>query len=201
MKIVSFIQESFMEYEDYISLVLFSYGCNMKCSYCYNYDFVSNLNNIIDKPVEQIIDENVTSLTDGLVFLGGEPTIYGDLLLSVAEYAKNKYNLSIKLFTNGTRLDVVQKGLEQNLFDLISVDFKSYFSSNDILFDEDWDEYIYGLTDFLCEVDKSKIEVRTTVIPSLERECTLIQKFCERYNIKFIRQEDAKSSYQKLGVI
>ena len=71
MKIVSYVRETFLEFENHISLVLFCYGCNMKCNYCYNYDYITDKTRIIDKPVETIIDENITPLTDSVVFLGG----------------------------------------------------------------------------------------------------------------------------------
>ncbi len=44
MKVISVIPESFQEYEDHISVIMFFAGCNFRCSYCYNYDIISDVN-------------------------------------------------------------------------------------------------------------------------------------------------------------
>ena len=107
MKIVNVIQESFLEYEDFISLVLFCYGCNMRCSYCYNYSHITDRTKIMKGSITSIIDRNMTSMTVSLVFLGGEPTIYGNQLFKISKHVKSTYGLSVKLFTNGTNPQLV----------------------------------------------------------------------------------------------
>lgn len=204
MKIVSYIVESFLEYEDKISLVLFSYGCNMKCSYCYNYNFITDYKHIIKEPVETIIDNNITPLTDAIVFLGGEPTIYGDSLLQTAQYVKTKHNLATKLFTNGTNADVVIEGVRTNLFDLVSMDFKSYFPNDEITYGDSWSNYIISVEKILKMFHTygitNRLEVRMTVVPALERELVIVKEICNNMRIKFIKQTDVKPSYDSLGV-
>lgn len=205
MKIVSVIKESFMEYEDYISLVLFSYGCNMKCSYCYNYFFINNQKNIIKQATKKIIDEGVTELTDGLVFLGGEPTIYGKELFRLSTYAKENYNLHVKLFTNGTNPELIFEGIRSGHFDRVSIDFKSHLSNPDISYGINWDVYVQDLEELLEQFKEEemldKVEIRTTVTLNLVEEAKYISNLCDRLGVLFIKQEDVRASYAKLALI
>lgn len=206
MKIVSFIRESFMEYEDYVSLVLFSYGCNMRCSYCYNYDHIMDSDAIIDSDVNSIIDENVTPLTDALVFLGGEPTIYGARILEASTYAKLKHDLSVKVFSNGTRHLLLLDGLLSGLFDSVSVDFKAIEETPIIQYNRaSWSSYVSGVTSFLDTVNRNgmndRVEVRNTSVSGMERDVYSIKDICDNYGIRFIQQRDVRSSYGEIGLL
>lgn len=205
MKIVSVIKESFLEYEDYISLVLFSAGCNMRCSYCHNYDFIMSPENILSGTVEEIIDNNMTSLTDGLVFLGGEPTLYGTELFDISSYVKIKYNSSVKIFSNGTYPNLLIDGLNQGYFDYISLDFKSLNQTDHISYLNNWNDYVKGILKVIKYFDQHglnhKLEIRTTSIPELKFEINKIKEYCNFFNIKHIVQEDVRQSYKELGVL
>lgn len=209
MRIVSVIPESFMEYEDHISVVLFCYGCNLRCSYCYNYDFVTNPKNILKESAKEIIDKRVTPLINGIVYLGGEPTIYGKSLLGLAKYAKEKYKLDNKVFTNGSHPNVIIEGLEQNLFDAVSIDYKCL--NNDgiidtrragITFDE-YHERVLSLMRTLYDRGWSDIiEIRTTQSSRIpHRDILEIEKLCKSYNMRHLVQEDLLLNYQKLKIL
>lgn len=204
MKIVSFIEESFLEYEDHISLVLFSYGCNIKCGYCYNYHHVTNPDMVMAEDVYSIIDNHVTFLTDGLVLLGGEPTIYGTELFEISSYAKRKHNLSVKLFSNGTRPDIITCGMLNGSFNHVSVDFKSYHPTEHVMINSDWSSYVSGLLSLLTFVDRNglndRIEVRMTVALGMEESFGFVKRICDRLGIKFHKQTDVRESYKQLGV-
>lgn len=177
----------------------------MRCSYCYNYDFIMNPGNILTGTVEEIIDNNMTSLTDGLVFLGGEPTLYGTELFTISHYVKKKYNASVKVFSNGTHPSLLSYGMNQGYFDYISLDFKSLKHTSHISYSKDWDEYVRGILKFIKYFDRHdlnhKLEIRTTSIPELKSEIEKIKEYCEFFNIKHIIQEDVRQSYKELGVI
>lgn len=204
MKIVSVIQESFLEYEDYIALVLFCYGCNMRCSYCYNYDHITDKSKIIDKSVYSIIGDNMTSLTDGLVFLGGEPTIYGFDLFKISDHVKITYGLAVKVFSNGSNPDLLFQGLSRGLFDFVSIDFKSYFPNPSIKYSGDWNTYINGVTRLLRLVSdnqyQDRFEVRMTVVDTLENEISIVKDLCNQNRVNFILQTDVRPSYKELGL-
>jgi pyruvate formate lyase activating enzyme len=163
VKIVSFIKDSFQEFEGEQSLVLFSKGCNMKCSYCYNYDHITN--GIESGSAINIISQNLNPLHTAVVFLGGEPTIWGNGLIEAAAFVKEK-ELKTKVYTNGLRADIITELINKKLLDAISLDFKT--ASEDYskltcskisLF-----EYLMKLENIisLAIYNKISIEVRTT---------------------------------------
>lgn len=191
MKIVSIIPESFLDYEDHLSIVLFCYGCNIECSYCFSYNYITNSENIINRTAEQLIDENINPLIDGLVFLGGEPTIYPDSLKSIALYAKKNYNLDIKLFTNGTNPEIVCLGLEEGWLDHVSIDFKAV---QDLIYLKGVNPY-EKVVSLLERINSLKLnnqaEVRTTLHSSLnDEELDHIISVCKKFNIKHITQKE-----------
>ena len=57
-KMIKFVKtlSSFQEFKPYYSLVMFTFGCNFRCKYCYNYDFITDKSNIINPPIEEKLD-------------------------------------------------------------------------------------------------------------------------------------------------
>lgn len=209
MKLVSVIPESFQEYEDHISIILFFFGCNFKCVYCYNYDTVTNIKNILKETPEEILEKYVTPLTDGLVLLGGEPTIYGNKLLELASYAKEKYNLDVKLFTNGSNPELVIEGLQTGSLDNVSIDFKFFTSKNIVDFKSDdlnhrsYTSKLIMLLNKIRELNlHGRVEVRTTKDKSMtDIELDLIKNLCRRVEIPHITQAEVSASYKRLGML
>lgn len=200
MKIVSVISESFLEYEDHISLVLFTFGCNFHCDYCYNYSTISDPNAIINKPVMDIIQDNINPLIDGLVWLGGEPTIYGRELIDVSHDIKKRYKLDIKLFTNGSNQDIITQGIVEGAFDKISVDFKTLYN-NTGCFMCSYPSHQLQLLDTLRDEHK-RIEIRTTQAAYIsDKEISDIKNICDGYGYNYIVQQDVTDSYRRLGII
>jgi len=204
LKIVNIISESFQEYEDHCSIVLFSYGCNLRCKFCYNYDFVSDENNIINKSVEELIDEAYNPMIDGLVFLGGEPTLYPKKIHEVSMYVKSKYDLSTKLYTNGKNPLIVMRGLREGWLDSVSIDFKC-ISDIDILGPKINIENTFSMRDYfgtihllLRAINKykvnDKVEIRTTLYKGMpEEDLNKIKEICNKYKLKHIIQKEITS--------
>lgn len=163
MKIVSYIQEGFQEYEDHISVILFSQGCNFKCVGCYNYDQIVNPDNIIGDAIE-MIDELITPLHDAVVFLGGEPTIWEKGLPAACRHAKSK-GLLTKVYTNGYSPPVVHALNEEGLVDAYSVDLKAVANVAPIIGKAiSADEYLTAVDETIDDIlaHKLPVEIRTT---------------------------------------
>lgn len=163
MKIVSYIQEGFQEYEDHISVILFSLGCNFKCIGCYNYEQIINPDNVIGSAIE-MIDVLVTPLHDAVVFLGGEPTIWREGLPKACQYAKSK-GLLTKVYTNGYSPDVVRALNEGKLVDAYSVDLKAVENVGSIIGKPiSADEYLTAVNETMEDIlhHKLPVEIRTT---------------------------------------
>ena len=163
MKIVNIVSDSFQEFEGEHSLVLFAYGCNLKCSFCYNYDFTTDKDNIVDNAIP-IMKDVLTPLHTAVVFLGGEPTIWGDDLVKATEYVKNK-NLKVKVFTNGYNHVIMPQLCEYT--DSFSVDFKCIEDTKRIT---GVDHYVETVSKTIKLImDKGiDLELRTTIFEGLD---------------------------------
>ena len=168
MEVVSYIKDSFQEYEGLQALVLFSKGCNFKCSYCYNYEEVINPRRT--EPAIKVLQRELNPMHDAVVFLGGEPTIWGDGLIEACKFVKLK-NLKTKVYTNASNPDVVKQLVEQNLLDSISVDLKTIGKDLTKCISKSLalEDYLLNFIDTVayCKSSNIPVEVRTTIYGGL----------------------------------
>lgn len=162
MDIVSVIPDSFQEYENRHSLVLFCSKCNLRCEYCYNLNEIFS-GKIIGSAID-VINKWLNPMHQAVVFLGGEPTVWEDSLIDSVNYVKNK-GLETKLYTNGINVVLIKKLLRNNLIDSFSVDFKCIDNFYDICGIHFEDDDYLRLLDITINaiLDSGKqIELRTT---------------------------------------
>ncbi len=200
MEIVSIIKDSFQEYEGHQSLVLFSKGCNWNCSYCYN------KTQVVDNPktignVLKVIGDNINPLTDAVVFLGGEPTIWGADLVRACHYVKS-LGLKTKLFTNGSNPTVVTKLINEGLLDALSVDFKAPMSQFHAVTKSNvpWDEFCDGFELIMSDAKEMglDVEVRTTVFDELNMKGIALAKEVLFPDVRHICTPDFRDNIEKL---
>jgi radical SAM protein with 4Fe4S-binding SPASM domain len=136
-----------------------TYRCNNNCSHCYN----ARPRNYPEMPVEQwkkVIDKVWDLRIPHIVFTGGEPTLYKDLVELVA-YAEEK-GLITGLNTNGRKLadkDFVDSLVNAGL-DHVQITFESHDADihNTMVAAKDaWEETVTGLKNVLA----SKLYVMT----------------------------------------
>jgi pyruvate-formate lyase-activating enzyme len=191
MKIVNVIPETYQEFYDHLSLVLFCYNCNLHCSYCHNYAYISDIKNVCLETAEQLIDKHYHPLIDGLVFLGGEATLYPERMKEIALYAKQKYKLDTKLFTNGTNPQIVLEGLRDNWLDFVSIDFKSMSETIYVKGHSPHDTVMDLLKSISLEQFNNRVEVRTTVFKEMsKKELNQIKDYCEKLNLTHLTQTE-----------
>ena len=82
-----------------IGLSIFVAGCNFRCKNCHNKDSWDAKSGTMTSLLEikKIIKEK-SILIKYVAFLGGEPTLYNDEIVELAEYSKKK-NLKTVLYT------------------------------------------------------------------------------------------------------
>ena len=201
MNIVSFIQDSFQEYENHQSLVLFSQGCNFNCRGCYNYDCVTKQESLGE--AEDLINKLITPMHEAVVFLGGEPTIWNNSLLAAARVAKSK-DLKVKVYSNGFLSNVIKKMNKEQIVDAWSIDLKCVKNTEEII-GTDCNSTIYlrmideSISD-ICE-HKLDIEIRTTLWPQvLEQQEIVKQVVSERFpNVRHIFQKDFNTNLKRIS--
>ena len=125
MLIGGFQKCSMIDYPDKLSAIVFSQGCNFRCPYCHNPELVLPAKFNVSLKDDEIIGFLKTRIgkLDGVVLTGGEVCLQKDLI-QFAEKIKD-LGFLIKLDTNGSKPDVVEKFLDKKLVDYFAMDIKT----------------------------------------------------------------------------
>ncbi len=108
--------------------IIFTAGCNFRCGYCHNPEFVlpERLREIAPGfiPEETMLGflKRRQGMLQGVVITGGEPTIHPDLEAFIRKVRALGY--AVKLDTNGNRPDVLRRLIEEGLLEYVAMDFK-----------------------------------------------------------------------------
>jgi len=181
LPIISFIHDSFQEYEGHQSLVLFSKNCNLACPECYNRIAVCN-NESIGSAID-ILRANITPLHEAVVFLGGEPTIWENELIEALIFVKNKLKLKTKIFSNGQLPLTIFKLNERELVDAYSLDLKCIRDYDVVLGIKcHGEEYLTKLDYSIQNILEHKIpiELRTTIWNSVLNQIDEIKQYAQQ---------------------
>jgi len=128
MHIAGFVKTSFVDYPGKIASVVFTQGCNLKCSYCHNASLIDP-DNIVNGILPEEIFEWLAKrkgMIDAVVISGGEPTLQKHLHVFIREL--KAMNLLAKLDTNGTNPDSLERLIDEGLLDFIAMDLKAPLS-------------------------------------------------------------------------
>ena len=124
-----FQKTDLINYPGKVASTVFTRGCNFRCPYCHNPEFVIQGS---DQTYfgETYTEEEVlaflrkrSSFLDALVISGGEPTLHSDLPSFIRKV--RDMGLMVKLDTNGSRPDVLGSLLAENLLDYVAMDIKA----------------------------------------------------------------------------
>jgi pyruvate formate lyase activating enzyme len=120
---------SLVDYPGKIASVIFTYGCNFRCPYCYNLDLVlpERFNQLEDIPEEEVLKEleRRKGFIKGVVITGGEPTIWERKLIAFIERIYFELQLPVKLDTNGSNPQIIKALTEMEIVDFWAIDFKT----------------------------------------------------------------------------
>jgi len=123
-KIAGVQKTTLLDYPSKVAAIVFTQGCNFRCGYCHNPELLEQ-----NKNTKILLDSFISFLKtrqgklDGVVITGGEPTLQPELydfILKIKEL-----NFCVKLDTNGTNPEIINKLLLNNLLDYIAMDIKA----------------------------------------------------------------------------
>lgn len=125
VKIGGIEKTSLLDYPGKISTVIFTYGCNLRCSYCHNPELVieefDKEHSVSENELLRFLEGKKKKL-DAVVITGGEPLLHPDLeelILKIREMG-----FLIKLDTNGLLPTKLNALIRKGLLDYIAMDVK-----------------------------------------------------------------------------
>jgi len=164
-----------IDYPGELAAIVFTQGCNFRCHFCYNpmlvwpnevgeLKYERDHSTIIMNDLFDFLKLRVGKL-DGVVVTGGEPTLHADL----PDFLKQIKDLGykVKLDSNGTNPEMLERVIGLALVDYIAMDIKAPLEKYD---------QVVGVPVNLENIQKSiKIikesglpyEFRTTLVPGL----------------------------------
>lgn len=116
-------KSSLLDYPEKISAIIFTQGCNFRCSYCHNPELLNFADGKICPQECLAFLKTRQKKLDGVVITGGEPCLQKGLITFIKEI--KKLNFAIKLDTNGTCPEVIKQLLDLKLLDYIAMDIKA----------------------------------------------------------------------------
>lgn len=144
MEIKGFIENSLVDYDGKISCVLFLPGCNFRCGFCFNHLLIfepEKLETVSFERIESFLNAK-KDFVDAVVITGGEPSLNPQL----PELCRKIKELGflVKIDTNGSFPEVIEKLINEKLVDFVAMDVKGLL--------EDYKE----VTNSNVDVDKIK---------------------------------------------
>ena len=170
--IKGFIEASFLDWPGRVASVVFLPSCNLRCPYCHNASLVLTPDNFEEISIGGIlsgIEENA-GFIDGLVITGGEPTVSGGLLELLERFRLS--GIPVKLDTNGTRPELLEKILENGLVAAVAMDIKAPLTSEEYSVAAGREVDVTAIKESINLLLGARVEVffRTTVVPVLHDE-------------------------------
>ncbi len=164
-----------LDYPWKVATLLFTVGCNLRCQFCYNPQFV--LPEKIKKLWWDLLDNDAVfsflkerkDFIEWVVICGWEPTLQSDLYEFI-EKIKDMW-LLVKLDTNGSNPALLGKLLQDKLIDYVAMDIKDDWDNRPTLtwwINEDIKKYKESIS--LLQSSNVEYEFRTTVIKNYHTE-------------------------------
>lgn len=117
---------SLIDYPGKIAAIVFTIGCNFRCSFCYNFEIVMNKNikeiqKISENEFFDFLKTRVKKL-EAVCITGGEPTLQKDLVSFIKKI--KELGFLVKLDTNGTDPKILKELIDKKMVDYVAMDVK-----------------------------------------------------------------------------
>jgi pyruvate formate lyase activating enzyme len=158
---------SAIDYPGRTCCIVFLAGCNFRCPYCHNPDLIERPDKLESMTEDEVIGfmESRRKWLDGVCVTGGEPCLHEGL---EGFFRKVKEaGFLIKLDTNGTNPEMVERLLKEGLVDYIAMDIKAPPERYSEITRSDVDIEKVRKTAEVMMKSGVEYEFRTTVVPRL----------------------------------
>ena len=123
MRLGGLQKTTLIDYPEKVSAIVWTVGCNFRCPFCYNKEIVTGDVELI--PEQQVFSflKKRKNMLEGLVVTGGEPLLQDDIENFCKKVKKLDY--LVKIDTNGSFPERLQKLIHDGLVDYIAMDVKA----------------------------------------------------------------------------
>ena len=156
---------SSVEFHGNMSLVIFMSKCPLACRYCHNVELLEDNTQKTFEEIKAEID-NSADFIDAVVISGGEPLMQLDALIELFTYIKS-IDLKTKLDTSGIYPEKIERLLELELLDFVSLDIKAPFEKYRKVTGSNVGSQVKKSMKLLNADKNVRLEVRTTYVPTL----------------------------------
>lgn len=116
-----------LDYPEKCAATVFLSGCNLRCPFCHNASLVVKRDNFSVSQEEFFAFlKTRKGILDGVAVTGGEPLINGDIYDFIKKIKDDGF--LVKLDTNGTFPDKLERLIQDGLIDYVAMDIKNSFS-------------------------------------------------------------------------
>lgn len=158
-----------VDYPGQYAAVFFTSGCNFRCGYCHNAELIRERDtNLPWERVEEVCRAFRDQWVNAAVISGGEPTL--QIQLPALIHLFKEYDFKVKLDTNGSRPDMLERCLP--LIDYAAMDVKAGPRGYPEMAGFDKLDDIRRSID-LIRASGVEYEFRTTVIKTLHGETAM----------------------------
>jgi len=175
MTISGIHKTTLIDYPNKIAAILFLSGCNFRCPWCYSSELVlpEKIKNQPIIPEEEVFEflEKRRGLLDGIVLCGGEPTLNPEL----PDFIKKIKDLGflMKLDTNGSNPEMLQKLIDDKLIDYVAMDIKGPSDLNFQFLISNFQKIEESIK--ILKQNKVDFEFRTTIVPGIHTKENMIE--------------------------
>lgn len=171
LEIKGFIPNTMLDWEGMLASTIFLPRCNFRCPFCQNPDLILHPENLETVPLSAVKDyiAEREGWVDGVCITGGEPCLHDDLP-ALCEALKAE-GVGVKLDTNGSLPEMLERVLADGLVDYVSMDIKAPLEQGPYRIATGVDradllEMVKRSVDLLRGSDVEH-EFRTTVVPMM----------------------------------
>lgn len=112
-----------LDFPGKVACTVFTYGCNMRCPFCHNASLVVDKAELYSE--EEVFEylKKRKGILDGVCITGGEPMLQKDLFDFMRKI--KELGLLVKLDTNGTFPELLERAIDEGLVDYVAMDIKA----------------------------------------------------------------------------
>ena len=140
-----------LDFPGKVACTVFTLGCNLRCPFCHNAPLVTHIAHTPTMDESEFFSflKKRQGILDGVTISGGEPTLMRDLYDFIAKI--KCLGFDVKLDTNGTDPDTVERLIKNKMIDYVAMDIKNSLEK-------------YAITSGLDNLDISKIKYTANML-------------------------------------